>query len=56
MLSLVLAMLATLGTPSAPHCEAYGPRVDGVRVMVCDGRVVSMTDASGYTLAYPEAR
>ncbi len=56
MLSLILAMLAGLSAPSVPHCETYGPRVDGVRVTVCDGRVVAMTDAGGYTLAYPGSK
>lgn len=41
---------------SAPKCETVGPRIDGVSVLVCDGRVKSMTDASGNTVEYPAAR
>lgn len=54
MISLILAMLVNLvPAQPAPSCETYGPRVDGIRVTVCDGRVVSMEDAAGNVLVYP---
>jgi hypothetical protein len=34
----------------APRCEVVGPRLDGVSVEICDGRVRSYTDASGNKL------
>lgn len=34
-------------TVHTSSCETYGPRVDGVKVTVCAGRVVKMEDAQG---------
>lgn len=35
------------GAPGSDGCEWVGPRVDGISVKICDGRVVSYRDASG---------
>jgi len=58
MLNTIVMFLSLSISPvaSAPKCETYAPRLDGVSVTVCDGRVTKMTDASGYALAYPSAK
>ena len=57
MLSVLALLFSIVTSPvSAPTCETYAPRLDGVSVTVCDGRVTKMTDASGYALAYPSAK
>jgi hypothetical protein len=53
MITLLFSMFLHWSAAPVSQCETLGPRVDGIRVTVCDGHVRSMTDASGYTLAYP---
>ena len=56
--TMLLAFLITLqganapkhDAPAAPKCETVGPRIDGIRVTICDGRAVAFTDANGVTL------
>jgi hypothetical protein len=36
----------TVNAPTA-QCETYAPNLDGIRVTVCGGEVVSKCDASG---------
>ncbi len=35
------------GAPGSDGCEWVGPRVDGISVKICDGRVISYKDAQG---------
>lgn len=35
------------GAPGADGCEWVGPRIDGISVKICDGRVISYRDAQG---------
>lgn len=52
MLTFALSLFLSLSVSAvkAPSCETVGPRVDGVTVVICDGSVVSYTDASGNTV------
>jgi hypothetical protein len=35
------------GAPGADGCEWVGPRIDGISVKICDGKVISYRDAQG---------
>jgi hypothetical protein len=49
--SLVInAAIASAPAATVPACEVVGPRLDGVSVEICDGTVVSYTDAQGNKL------
>lgn len=43
-------------TAPAQSCEWVGPRLDGISVLVCDGTVRAMRDASGYVLSTSEGK
>jgi len=48
MLSVLALLFSIVTSPvSAPTCETYAPRLDGVSVTVCQGAVVKACDASG---------
>jgi hypothetical protein len=58
-LALYLRLLASIAAESTSHvsadvtaslCETVGPRLDGLRVTICDGSVVSFSDAHGNTV------
>ncbi len=55
ILSLALELSAVAGPAYSPAaivvqaCEVVGPRLDGVRVTVCNGAAVAYTDANGNT-------
>ena len=56
--TIVMFLSLSVSSASAPatHCETVGPRIDGISVTICDGRVKSMTDASGNVVAYPSSK
>jgi hypothetical protein len=50
-LSVLLSVVSSgnVGT-KASACETLAPRLDGISVVVCGGKVYSYTDASGNTI------
>lgn len=54
--TFILAIRIMFPVSPAATCETVGPRLDGISVVICGGRVVRMTDASGLTAEYPYSR
>jgi hypothetical protein len=52
ILSINVAAQAPKTAPKAPvtECETYAANLDGVRVTICNGSVVSRCDAAGNCL------
>jgi hypothetical protein len=47
MIALALYFATVVSQWSAPHCEEFGPRLDGTFVTVCDGAMVAVRDQLG---------
>ena len=55
--SLFLAANVNASAPKlASPCEWVGSRIDGLSVLICDGTVKAMRDASGYVLSTSEGK
>jgi hypothetical protein len=49
-LSVLLSVVSSGNVGTKASCETLAPRLDGISVVVCGGKVYSYTDASGNTI------